>query len=681
MKLLNLPLLKATSFFVIGILLAYYTSIPMALSLWVFAFALLALCFSFILLKNKFKNSLSFTCLSALCFMCLGIFKLQQHDQKQRPSHYTNALAVSKDSIIPITFQVREVLKPNNYYSKYSIKILKINDKSVTGQSLLLVRKDSLVQPLDVDDLRISFAPLQDINSSLNPGQFNYKSYLERRYIYHQLLDRDDLLIQIPKKDKTLRGYAHQFRKLIQTQLKAKTFTADELAIINALLLGQRQEMSTELNANYTNAGAVHMLAVSGLHVGIILLILDTMFAPLTYVKHGRLFKTFSILILLWCFAIIAGLSPSVTRAVTMFSIVAIGMNLKRPTNIYNTLVSSIFVLVLFDPLIIFEIGFQMSYLAVLGIVTIQPMIVKLWKPRWKPVKLLWQIFTVTLAAQCGVVPISLYYFHQFPGLFWLSNLVILPFLGILLGTGLLVILLALLNILPLWFSELYAFLLSSMNSFIAWVAQQDQYVFKNIAFGSLQLLFVYISIVTFIALFKKPNFQRMSIALSSVLLLQTTFIYEKIKAQNSLPVLIVFHKSKSTIVGQKIGTELFIDHNLNTEELQTNNIITTFIMEQNVLRTMEDPIKNCYAFAGKSLLVVDSIGLYDPKVFLPNETLLIQSPKVNLERLIDSLQPQRIIADGSNYKSYVARWKATCIKKNIPFHHTGEKGAYFFYP
>src|SRR5690606_24095560 len=250
--------------------------------------------------------------------------------------------------------------------------------------------------------------------------------------------------------------------------------------IINALLLGQRQDIPEEVYNNYTSAGAIHILAVSGLHVGIILLLINFILNPLENLKNGQFIKLILILLLLWSFAIIAGLSASVVRAVTMFSFVAYAMHIKRATNIYNILAISMFFLLLFKPSFLFDVGFQLSYIAVFAIVWIQPVLYKWWTPKLRPVNNLWQLFTVTIAAQIGVIPLSLYYFHQFPGLFFVSNLVIIPFLGIILGLGLLVIILALLNILPDLIADFYGSMISTMNNFIGWIARQEDFLFRD---------------------------------------------------------------------------------------------------------------------------------------------------------------------------------------------------------
>src|SRR5690606_26173811 len=389
---------------------------------------------AFIISKKQFLKTVWFGVFAYLLMISIGILTVYSHNEKNFENHYSNHIPHQSDSLNTITFKVREVLKPSAYYDKYVITILKIGSKKVTGKTLLNIRKDTIKIPLQVDDIFITKTSFEAINPPLNPNQFNYKKFLERKYIYHQILAENKTLFKITSKTHTLLGYADAIRTLINSKLKNHPFKPEELAIINALLLGQRQDISEDVHTHYTNAGAIHILAVSGLHVGIILLLLNVAFRSLERFKHGRLIKTFILLFILWGFAVIAGLSASVTRAVTMFSIIAIAQNLKRPTNIFNTLAISIFILLLAKPLFLFDVGFQLSYLAVLSIVIIHPMLYKLWQPKNKIADIYWHTLTVTVAAQFGIMPLSLYYFHNIPGLFFLSILVIIPFLGLVLG-------------------------------------------------------------------------------------------------------------------------------------------------------------------------------------------------------------------------------------------------------
>ena len=152
---------------------------------------------------------------------------------------------------------------------------------------------------------------------------------------------------------------------------------------MNALLLGQRQDISKELTANYSKAGAIHILAVSGLHVGIILWMLSFVLKPLERFKKGKVIKLVLVVLFLWFFAVLAGMSASVTRAVTMFSAIAIGQFFNKRNAIEQSLIFSMFLLLLLKPLFLFDVGFQLSYLAVFGIIWVQPVFYQLWKPKY----------------------------------------------------------------------------------------------------------------------------------------------------------------------------------------------------------------------------------------------------------------------------------------------------------
>jgi len=675
MKLLNFALIKLTLSLILGILFAAYVSVSVTLIFGILSALVLVLAAILIIEKGQLVKSIGFGIVALLTFFGIGIFTYQFHDHKNFKTHYTHHLDSSEKATATVMFRVREVLKSTAYHDKYSVDILQINNQSLTGKTLLNLPKDTLYDPLQVDDILVSATGLQDLKAPLNPNQFDYKAYLKKQYIYHQIFTDRDQLLPIRSEIHTLLGYAANLRRAINTELKSKHFKADELALLNALLLGQRQDISTEIYDSYSKAGAIHILAVSGLHVGVILYVLNLLFKRLDYLRHGKLIKTILIVLLLWSFAVIAGLSASVTRAVMMFSVVAIGMNLKRPANIYNTLVISMFFLLLFKPMFLFDVGFQMSYLAVLAIVSMQPWLVKLWQPESWILKKIWQILSVTLAAQIGVVPISLFYFHQFPGLFFLSNLVIIPFLGLILGLGIIVIFLALVNVLPLWFSEVYGSIISYMNHFVGWVALQERFVFKDIAFNLLQVIAAYVLILGFVLLLRQQNFKRLIFVMVGVLCFQLAFIYDNYSNQSEA--FVVFHKNRNSLIAIKSNARLEVHHNLNANEISNNTSITNYKIGNAIQDIHYDSLENIYRFDHHIILVVDSLGVFKIPKLNPEYVLLTNSPKINLTRLIETSPPKMIIADGSNYKSYILKWEATCAAKKIPFHKTSEKGAF----
>ncbi|MEC3907065.1 ComEC/Rec2 family competence protein [Tamlana sp. 2201CG12-4] len=675
MNLLNFSIIKLTICLITGVFIGYIFAVPQQISLFVTGLLLMVLFISYWVAKKQFTKTIWFGLTALITMISIGVLTTSLHNQKNFSNHYTRQLSTPKDSLNTITFRVREILKQGHYYDKYIIDLLEVDDKSVVGKTLLNIQRDTLQPPLEVDKTFTCRTNFVDLTHPLNPNQFNYKNYLEKKYIYHQLFISGELLLPGKSTTITLMGVAYRIRKHINKKLESYNFKPDVLAIINALLLGQRQDISKRIYSNYTNAGAIHILAVSGLHVGIILMIFGVIFKPLEKFKHGTLIKTIALICLLWSFALIAGLSASVTRAVTMFSIVAIALNLKRPTNIYNTLAISMMVILLFNPLFLFDVGFQLSYLAVFSIVSIDPILFKLWQPKNKLLKLYWHTFTVTISAQLGIIPVSLFYFHQFPGLFFISNLVIIPLLGLILGFGILVLALAILNALPQFIASLFGHIISLMNSFIGWVSSQEAFLFKEIPFSLLFVFVSYLFLASLINFFRKRNFLNLRLFLIAILIVQIAFIYQKhTKPHDEF---IIFHKNKFSLLGQVGVDTMIIYHDFDSLAKSNNHIIKDYVVGNHINKLKKDTLRSVYRLNHKTLLIVDSLGIYHIKSFQPDYILLRKSPKINLNRLIDSLNPKQIIADGSNYKSYIQNWKLICKKRKLPFHQTYEKGAF----
>ncbi|MCL5130081.1 ComEC/Rec2 family competence protein [Algibacter sp. L4_22] len=676
MKIFNFTIIKLTICLVLGILIGYFFFIPLPTVLYFLLAVLLLLVIAYFVARKQFFKTIWFGLLAFMLMTIVGVLTVNIHNEKSFDKHYTQHILNEKETTNTITFRIREVLKPNAYYDKYVIDILQVNAQQTIGKSLLNIKKDSLQLALRVDAVFSTKSSFQDLGYPLNPYQFDYQNYLEKKYIYHQLSLKQSELFPISNDTHTLFGYANSIRESINLKLKRYHFKPDELAVINALFLGQRQDLSKEVYNDYKNAGAIHILAISGLHIGIILILLSWVFKPIERLKHGKLLKTILLLFLLWNFAVIAGLSASITRAVTMFSIVTIAANLKRPTNIYNTLAISVFLILLFKPLFIFDVGFQLSYMAVFAIVTIDPILYKLWQPQNKLVDIYWHTITVSIAAQFGIAPLLLYYFHQFAGLFLLSNIIIIPLLAIILGFGIVIILMASLNLLPQFLADILGLIISSMNYVMNYISKQEVFIFNDIPFNIWYVLASYLLIISLIKTFKKWNYANLKWILFAIISIQCAFIYTNYsKSSNEL---IVFHKSRFSMIGNTNKNTLKITHDLDSLSILKNSTIKNYTVG-NFINTIENAeLQSVYVLKNKKiLLVVDSLNTYNIKSFEPDYLLLRQSPKINLNRLIDSIHPKYIIADGSNYKSYVLQWKNICKKRKLPFHDTHEKGAF----
>lgn len=668
MQQFNFISVKLTFFLILGILLGFYFEPKISYVLPILSILVIILGITF--KKQTRKRFPFFGIIAATIVIVLGVFIVSISNPKNNSLHYTNHLT-EKDNIWLV--KVAEVLKPSAFSKRYIVKAKSLNQNEVTGRLILRIPNDSTNLLFHVDDELVLTSEAKTITKPLNPHQFNYKDFLKKKGVYHQLNSTKSQIIQVQNPSKTLFGYASNFRFNLIEKLKKERFGEEELGVIQALLLGQRNDISEETYNNYKNAGAVHILAVSGLHIGILLFLLQFVLKPIELLPKGKTIKLIVILCLLWSFAFIAGLSASIVRAVTMFSFLAYAMYLNRPTNTFNIIALSMFFILLFEPLFLFQVGFQMSYGAVIAIVWIYPKLQRFWHPEQLIVRKGWQLLSVSVAAQLGVLPISLFYFHQFPALFFVSNLLIIPFLGIILGVGILVLLLTTINALPQVIVSLYNFLIKSMNSVIEFVAKQEVFVFRDIAFDKIQLIVGYLIVISMVIAFSKPKFKKLTFFLSCIIVFQSWVLFKKIET-NSKAQLVLTHEVANTMFLKQEGSIITV---IGKQTNFSKRILQDYKTAEHIDSVNYTELKNSFSINSSKLYLMDSVGIYPSQK--TDYLVLTQSPQINLERLLDSIKIQNVIADGSNYNSYVARWKATCQKRKLPFHYTGEKGAYYF--
>ncbi|EAR11813.1 competence protein [Polaribacter irgensii 23-P] len=628
--------------------------------------------FYFITFSNWGPKKKESTLLAFLLFFIIGISSVYIHDTRNFKNAYSSFL--NRDS--KVVLRISKILNPTFYHKKYRAEVIQVNKEETRGSILLNLQKDSTIKNLKVDELILVSSFFTNVLPPLNPSQFNYKAYLAKQGIYHQLFLENYQFLKYAKSQITLQGIAGGFRDKVQYSLSSQGFKKDELAVLSALLLGQRQAVSKELLSHYAAAGAIHILAISGLHVGIILLILTFLLSPLEKRKNGRYLKAFSIVLMLWAFAFIAGLSASVVRAVTMFTFVAVGQAVKRRNRVEFSLISSMLLLLIVKPMFLFDVGFQLSYLAVFGIVWLQPKLVVLYSPRFIISRKIWQLITVSIAAQAGILPLSIYYFHQFPGLFIVSNVVIIPFLGFILMGGIVVVVLSLLQLLPSFLVVIYGGLISLMNGFVNWISLQESFLFKDLGISFLMLLVFYGLLFTGVLFLIKKNTWRLGCFLLAILCLQSAYLFEEICA-NDAETFIVFHKSRAAIIGLRNGKELEIQSSVDSVKLTAMKVLKPYLSGKRFSTIKKINFKNYIRFNSQDILLVDSLGMYQIQNLRNPIVILQHSPKINLERLFETLKPSLIVVDGSNYKSQVDHWRTVSVENKIHFYNTAQKGAF----
>ena len=675
MKILHFPLVKITIAFVMGILLVYYLKPNPEFVFTLLFIAGITFSIAYFLSKKSIINIMYFGLATYFLASSIGASTQIIHTDSFQKSNYVHCKTIfDKPHLVSLT--LRERLKSTIFNDRYIALVDQIDGRKYSGRILLNIRKDSLNQSLEMGThLKLNGTFCKQLPSK-NPNQFDFSKYLENIQIYAQIYaDKSNIKISSIA-DKDIWYYSSKLRNKILENLEKNHFNPAELNVVAALILGQQQDISPEIIRDYQYAGAVHILSVSGLHIGFILLFITFLLKPFPNTRRGAFIKLIIILLSLSSFGIIAGLAPSVVRSVAMFSFVAIGMYLRRSTNIFHTLLVSILIILLFQPSFLFNVGFQLSYVALFFILWLQPLLANLWLPINKIAKYFWDILTVSFAAQIGAFPLSIYYFHQFPGLFFVTNLVVIPFLSIIMALGVLVMVLAAFDYVPLFLSKSLEWSIFILNKIINWIASFEQFIIRDIPFNWYFLATLYLLIIAIIVWFKKPDFNRLVLTLGALIVLQLTYFETHWSTQNQKE-LIVFNIKKNTLITTRNGENvtLFANDSL-LKTVSKNKNLTSYLMANFSGLKTKNKLQNLLFFNGKKILVLDSLGIY-PKNIRPDILLITQSPKINLERLFQTLKPKMVVADASNYRTYVDLWKATCMKEKIPFHSTSEKGFY----
>lgn len=670
MPVLKYPLGIIALFFATGIFLQTTFEIGFTPLIICFGLAFTALILSYRLASKSLIPKPYFIISTAFLAVFLGMLAQWLHYAPNQILHYSNF--INSDETV-IEGYISERLKPNEYTEKYYFEIGTINGHTANGRILLSAKKDSLKSIFIPGNKLIIADTPKSIGKPLNPFQFDYAAYMEKQGVFHQIKLQDNYFV-----NGTIYNfdyYLGQLRHKLTHSFAIHNYSPQVEATLNALLLGQRQDMDTEVNNAYKDAGVLHILAISGLHFAVLFYVLMYMFKPLNrFQQRGKLIRLIAIITLMWSFAFITGLSASVVRSVVMFTIICIGQYINRQNSVYNSLIISMLVLLIAKPSFLFDAGFQLSYLAIFGIVWFEPLYRRFSKSKYKVVNYVSDTLLVSLAAQIGVLPLSLYYFGRFPLLFLFANLIVIPLSSIILLLGLFVLLLNFISAdAALIVGKALGWLTEAMNTFIAWIASFNSLIIKDIPFTQLLTVLLYAVLILFGLWIYKKEYKRTLVLLSSILLFQAVYMVTAWQAKNSSE-FIVFHNYENSLMAQKQKEQLTVLSNdsLNTEDYT----ISGYIRGNFNPKTKQELLPNLMWLNGKKILIIDEDAIIN-NAMKPDILLLSQSPKVNLEKVIATLNPKQIVADGTNFNSSIKRWKTTCKKLKIPFHATAEKGFY----
>ncbi|MCB9192707.1 MAG: ComEC family competence protein [Flavobacteriales bacterium] len=424
------------------------------------------------------------------------------------------------------------------------------------GKVLLYFSKDSISENLRYGQILAVNTNLQVVENLGNPNEFNYKRYLRFNGIGFRGYVRSDKWKHLSNGSPGFRGLLFSVRRFLINKLKQAGLEGDELSVASALILGFRADLDRELMTAYAGAGATHVLAVSGLHVGIVYVILNGLLKFMDRKKSTKIIKTFLLIGFLFGYAGLTGFSASVVRAATMFSFVAFGKMLQRDTNIYNTLAASAFCLIALEPMIIMQVGFQLSYAAVIGIVLIQPRLFKLYAFNNRLADWAWSITCVSIAAQIATFPLGLLYFHQFPNLFLVSNLLVIPAAAGILYLGFSLFIASIWKPALLFFGFLLDFLISTLNTVVVWIEQIPYSVLQGIDISTSETLMTYAIIAGVLVFIAQKQRMGLYLSLSLTIALVTLQIFE-VYEQRHQKFITIYNVRGETAIALFNGTQV----------------------------------------------------------------------------------------------------------------------------
>ncbi|MES2864641.1 MAG: ComEC/Rec2 family competence protein [Bacteroidota bacterium] len=666
MKFIKFPIAPVLFGFTIGILTQNFFNFYISSILFGVFFSIIGFGFTYFLnVKKKFQSYFfeSFVLISSLSF---GMFSTYLHQEINSENHFSNY--TSEKNIVQGI--VSEKLKSTVYYDKFILKTTSVNEQKCVGKFIFYVSKKARKE-IEIGNKIKLFQTPKTLQNSFNPHQFDYSKYLQNQNVFHEVKGKETDFIEVSA-DTNFYHYINFIKAKLLKSYSVESFKSDNYNLLMALLFGEKTELSKELSSNYTQAGIIHILAISGLHIALIYAIILWLTKPLQRLKKGKVYIFLISLSVLWFYAILAGFSASIVRAAVMFSVIALAKILNRETNIYNSLALSAMILLLYNPNYLFDVGFQLSYAAVLSIVIFQPFVRKYSYSKYYVVRETKSLLLISFVAQIGVLPLTLYYFGQFPLLFLVANLIAIPLSSVILVLGLVLIPFNfLLPKVAVYLSVLVNFLIDLMNNFTAWMVQFDSFIIRNITFHEVLIVLMYVIIGCVVYFVYHPKIKNLSPILAAVLLFQMGYFFLNATEKNNHEFVIFNVMKHNLFVETKNNISVFYTDDL----AKSKQTIEAYSRGKFVKKYHVEPVRNVFSFK-KTILCIDSLGVFNTKQ-KPEIVVLTQSPKINLKRLISTIKPQQIIADGSNYKSYIKLWKATCEQEKIPFHATAEKGFY----
>lgn len=548
-----------------------------------------------------------------------------------------------------------------------SVKVI-MEMQSDIGLVMAYFEKNERSLSLKYGDVIAFFEPPKFVEPPKNPEQFDYQKYLYRKGVLRQIYLKDNSW-EIIRESRVnpIYAFSYRLRDFLLNTMQDLGIDGDEYAVASAILLGYDETLPTELRQKYVAAGSMHILCVSGMHVGVVFMVFSYLLGFLNKRKPWQnVLKQSLLLLMIWFYALLAGMAPSILRSTIMLSFVIVGDMIKRNGMILNSLAASAFLLLCINPENLFNVGFQLSYCAVIGIVVLQRPIYNLFYIKNKFFDKIWELTAVTLAAQIATAPFSIYYFHQFPSYFWLSNLFMGPISTAVIIGGMVMLLIFFIPYINIGVAFCVKWMIYAMNFVVSWIENMPFSIIKGLYINALEFLCLVVALILLMITIEYKKKYIMFWMLSMLLIFSASQMIRAVLQCDQMSVT-VYYMNKNTVVDFVCGRE----HMLVCDTVVVNNpTIASFSIENNLIKegvckngallsVDEERFENYYmkkcrnilSFGKKTIAFYDEKSTYGVKMqYRPqlNYLIVYGCNNVDLEKLLNCYIIDLLIIDGS---------------------------------
>lgn len=692
----HVPFLRLLAGVLSGILLAIYTNvIPLAVA-WTAA-GVFFLLLSFAILNKKLFSSYRFRWMAGVLIYFLTIFLFYiitiENTQINYPNHFSKSIS-NADGFIGYLSE-EPIEKSKSRKTEIEVTSVKRNGEwmDCTGKCLTYISRDSLSSKLSYGDV-IAFTTVPaETSPPQNPSQFDYKRYLAFHQVYHQVYLAPDKWMPLnAKQGSALKRMALNVRKKLLKIYSDNNISGQELAVLSSLTLGYTDDIDEETQQAFAASGALHVLSVSGLHVGIVVIALSWLLFFLDKGQRNKIIKTLLLILFIWAYALVTGLSAAVLRAAVMFSVIILGKAFLRQTNIFNAIAVSAVILLLFNPYLIMEVGFQLSYLALAGIVAIHPWLYRqLYVKNWLLDKI-WELTSVSIAAQLATFPLGLLYFQQFPNGFIISNLIIIPVSNLIIFGGLGMLFVNLFSsVATAWVAVPVKWITLLLNQIVLGIEKVPHSYVAGISINIFQTWLIYFGIIISCLFIARKNVAWLRVSLVLLVFLLGSWLYDSIQISKQKEMIVYSVNGKSAVQFTQGRSAVL----LASDDLLSNKSSMRFNIDRNIydsgitdLRRIGldslDAInesgvfyKNGFIyFEGKKYFMADGLQKFDGK-FSVDAVILSGKSVRNLSALTNNFSFKELIMDSSVPKWLSKKLISEADEKNILCYSVLESGAY----